>query len=98
MGKNNYFSDFTHPNQIYWLGFICFSSFIYKDKLKIYFKDKKHLEKLSEELGVEHSFKQEGSEYCLIIQNTKILKDIEKNQNETFSENLVRHYWRGVLD
>jgi hypothetical protein len=98
MGKNNYFSDLSHPNQIYWFGFICFSSFLYKDKLKIYFKDKSHLEKLSEEIGIEFPIKKENGFHCLIIQNPKILKDLEKNQNEIFEENLVRHYWRGVLD
>jgi hypothetical protein len=98
MGKSNYFSDFTHPNQIYWLGFICFNSCFCKDKLKIYFKDKKHLEKLSNDLGIDFPIKKQGNKYCLTIQNIQIIKDIEKNKDLKFDENLVRHYWRGVLD
>ena len=63
MGKNNYFSDFNHQSKIYWLGFICYSGFLFKDKLKIYFKDKKHLEKLCEEINFNFPIKKEGSKY-----------------------------------
>ena len=108
------FFDELHERSAYWLGFIAADGNIHENLLQIdlAIKDKPHLEKFKQDLKSSHLVLERWTPYhqCRFAVNNRKMVEALRNLGITEQKSLtalplrhsspeiMRHYWRGVVD
>ena len=109
--NENYFSELLDEYRVYWIGFIMADGCIYKNSLQfnLHWKDRTHLEKFKKDIQAKNPIYHIRNACRLMISSKKICDDLSKfnivprksliaKTPTNIPNNLIKHFWRGMID
>ncbi len=107
--NQKFFDKIDTEEKAYWLGFITADGYVTKKHLCLDIKDKEHLIKFAHNIQSEHPIRRNRTTHHIRIFSVNLIRSLNKlgiYQAKTFnvkpymdiSDDLIRHYWRGIID